>query len=209
MNDGPMQGCTTSFEIKNGSQAQFMKEFEKLGFNNIKIQFYDGGYTEVMKGLTSTKNTAQVLILVSFVCNLVILSLFVFLQTNRQKINIGIGMSLGLTRRLCVYSMFCSILPIVGMGVMLGCAIGAIFTERFQKLVQNITSNVMFERTLSTSVNAADKIINNIELSQNINIFVPITLAIIILATAILISLFFIIKIVKVEPSKLLSGKLF
>lgn len=99
---GPMQTGTTSFQIPNGSAADFLEDFQKTENSDfLEIQFDDNGYEQVRRELEAAGNTAVLLAVTGLLCAAGILLLLVYFFIVKQKRRTAIERSLGMTRNQC------------------------------------------------------------------------------------------------------------
>ena len=108
---GPMQTGTTSFQIPNGSSADFLEDFQKTENGDfLEIQFDDNGYEQVRRELEAAGNTAALLAVTGLLCAAGILLLLVYFFIVKQKRRTAIERSLGMTRNQCRKSLLGSML---------------------------------------------------------------------------------------------------
>ena len=108
---GPMQTGTTSFQIPNGSSADFLEDFQKTENSDfLEIQFDDNGYEQVRRELESAGNTAALLAVTGFLSAAGILLFLVYFFIVKQKKRTAIERSLGMTRNQCRKSLLGSML---------------------------------------------------------------------------------------------------
>ena len=108
---GPMQTGTTSFQIPNGSSADFLEDFQKTENSDfLEIQFDDNGYEQVRRELEAAGNTAALLAVTGLLCAAGILLLLVYFFIVKQKRRTAIERSLGMTRNQCRKSLLGGIL---------------------------------------------------------------------------------------------------
>lgn len=108
---GPMQTGTTSFQIPNGSAADFLEDFQKTENSDfLEIQFDDNGYEQVRRELEAAGNTAVLLAVTGLLCAAGILLLLVYFFIVKQKKRTAIERSLGMTRNQCRKSLLGSML---------------------------------------------------------------------------------------------------
>jgi hypothetical protein len=121
---GPMMGYSTSFQIPNGQIDQYMAAWNARGIADLDIRFYDKGYTKIMAGLETMRNTAVVLFAVGAVTTLFVLILFCHLFIAKQRKRTAIERSLGMSKRLCAASMLAGLLLVVLAAYAVGSAAG-------------------------------------------------------------------------------------
>ncbi len=202
---GPMKGYTTSFEIPNGTTKQYMEEFQKLGINNLEINFYDGGYEKLAAGMKNLKMIALILIVVSIVTTLAILLFFTFLFIGKQKKRTAIERSLGMNKKECTRSLLYGILGIVSIGSLAGSITGFLISDRFMKNVIDLGEE-LYSTSFSNWVNSTDKIIELTSAQGGTSSLVlSIILCLIVILSSAVISLLFIKNNLNIEPLELLS----
>ncbi len=202
---GPMKGYTTSFEIPNGTTKQYMEEFQKLGINNLEINFYDGGYEKLAAGMKNLKMIALILIVVSIVTTLAILLFFTFLFIGKQKKRTAIERSLGMNKKECTRSLLYGILGIVSIGSLAGSITGFMISDRFMKNAIDLGEE-LYSTSFSNWVNSTDKIIELTSAQGGTsNLVLSIILCLIVILSSAVISLLFIKNNLNIEPLELLS----
>ena len=157
---GPMKSDTTSFQIPNGSVEEFMKQWGKLGYDQLEIKFYDRGYSTLKAGMDNMKNMSMALMAVGFVMVIFILLFFSHLFITKQVRRTAIERSLGMSRGECMGSLLIGILVILILGSALGSMIGGVFSLSLSR--KNISgsyyntmySGVMIENQADTNTDA-------------------------------------------------------
>jgi len=157
---GPMKSDTTSFQIPNGSVEEFMKQWGKLGYDQLEIKFYDRGYSTLKAGMDNMKNMSMALMAVGFVMVIFILLFFSHLFITKQVRRTAIERSLGMSRGECMGSLLIGILVILILGSALGSMIGGAFSLSLSR--KNISgsyyntmySGVMIENQTDTNTDA-------------------------------------------------------
>jgi ABC-type antimicrobial peptide transport system permease subunit len=205
INFGPMKGYTTSFEIPNGTTKQYMEEFQKLGINNLEINFYDGGYEKLAAGMKNLKMIAMILIVVSIVTTMAILLFFIFLFIGKQKKRTAIERSLGMNKKECTRSLLYGILGIVSIGSLVGSITGFMISDRFMTNAMDLGEE-LYSTSFSNWVNSTDKIIELASTQGGMSsLFISIVICTLVVLLAAIISLLFIMNNLKIEPLELLS----
>jgi hypothetical protein len=125
---GPMKNNTTSFQIPNGSVEVFMKQWGKLGYDNLEIKFYDRGYSTLKAGMDNMEKMSMALMAVGLVMVIFILLFFSHLFITKQIRRTAIERSLGMKRRECRSSLLSGILIILVLGSVVGSIIGGVFS---------------------------------------------------------------------------------
>lgn len=127
---GPMMGYTTSFQIPNGSTEAYMKNFNKLGIDDLEIKFYDKGYTQLRAGLDNIKGMSMLLLAAGILATVLILVFFCNMFIAKQKKRTAIERSLGMSKWKCTRSMINGILLITLVGSILGSLAGFFLTDK-------------------------------------------------------------------------------
>jgi ABC-type antimicrobial peptide transport system permease subunit len=127
---GPMMGYNTSFQIPNGSIEEYEKKFQKLGIDDLKITFYDKGYTELRAGLDNIKGMSLFLLVAGMIATVLILIFFCNMFIAKQKKRTAIERSLGMSKWKCTCSMISGILLITLIGSFLGGLAGFFLTDQ-------------------------------------------------------------------------------
>lgn len=122
---GPMQMGTTSFQIPNGSAADFLENFKEVENSDfLEIRFDDNGYEQVLRELESAGNTAALLAVTGFLSAAALLLLLAFFFIVKQKRRTAIERSLGMTRSQCRKSLLGGILLFTFFAALTGSLIG-------------------------------------------------------------------------------------
>ena len=201
---GPMKSNTTSFQIPNGSIEEFMKEWGKLGYNQLEIKFYDRGYSKLKAGMDDMKNMSMALIAVGFVVVISILLFFSHLFITKQVKRTAIERSLGMKKRECMVSLLTGILAILILGSVLGSMLGGVLSLKLSREnVVNSYYNTMYsngttDNTIDTNTRDQEKDIPVIILISSLSICL-------IVLFGVGISVYKINRNLKYEPMELLS----
>ena len=126
---GPMKGYTTSFQIPNGHIQEYLSKWGALGITNLKIVFYDNGYSRIKEGLEAMKKTAVILLAVGIVATLLVVTLFCHLFIGKQKKRTAIERSLGMSKRLCAVSLLAGLMLVVIIAYIFGSFSGDALTD--------------------------------------------------------------------------------
>lgn len=150
---GPMKSNTTSFQIPNGSIDEFMKEWSKLGYDQLEIKFYDRGYSKLEAGMNDMKNMSMALIAVGFVVVISILLFFSHLFITKQVKRTAIERSLGMRKRECMVSLLTGILAILILGSVLGSMLGGTMSLKLsRKNIVHSYYNTMYSNSTTESI---------------------------------------------------------
>ena len=201
---GPMKSNTTSFQIPNGSIEEFMKEWGKLGYDQLEIKFYDRGYSKLKAGMDDMRNMSMALIAVGFVVVISILMFFSHLFITKQVKRTAIERSLGMRKRECMVSLLTGIIAILILGSVMGSVLGgALSLKLSRKTVVNSYYNTMYSNgTTDTIIDA-----NTRDQEKDIPVIILISsLSIcLIVLFGVGISVYKINRNLKYEPMELLS----
>lgn len=132
----PMNRLTASFQIKNGTIAEFDAALHQAvpEASLLTISYDDGGYTNVMSGLQRAKNTAILLLIAGALAAVIIAVLLLFFMVVRQKKRTAIERSLGMTKGQCRRSLLAGLLVLVVLGTAIGSGTAAVLMERYSAL---------------------------------------------------------------------------
>lgn len=126
---GIMMGFNTSFQIPNGHIPEFLAKWEALGISDLKIVFYDNGYSRIKDGLEAMKKTSVILFAVGTAATLLVIALFCHLFISRQRKRTAIERSLGMDKRLCTVSLLAGLMLVVIAAYIFGSLAGYLLTD--------------------------------------------------------------------------------
>lgn len=158
MATGPMQGFNTVFEIPNGTIDQFMEAFSAAGIENIKVQFYDNGYSEIKAGLDNLSAVAWVLFASGLAVFLAVAFFFAYSLISRNARRFALERALGASRKQCIRSAVSAFLLVGAASAALGAA-GSYWVSRGLFAAAMGESGSMFDTAYSVWVNAADAVV--------------------------------------------------
>jgi len=121
---GPMKGYNTSFQIANGDIGRFTAAWDALGIDDLDIEFYDRGYTQLKAGMDTMKSIAVILLASGIAVTVLNLLFFCNLFISKQKKRTAIERSLGTDRPRCALSLLTGLLTLVVLGAVLGSLAG-------------------------------------------------------------------------------------
>lgn len=145
---GPLRGCTTSFQIENGTINEFLEKWSKLGIDDLEFTFYDKGYTKLQAGIENMKQLAGLLIVMGAVMVLLVLGYFTWLFILKQKERTAIERSLGFTRKQSFLSLFAGIFLILMAGGIGGGILGASLSGR---IAENVGDASYYDTSFGSS----------------------------------------------------------
>ena len=119
-----MQVGNTSFQIPNGTIQQYQELWEKQGVKDLKITFYDKGYTQLREGIEKRKMMSWIFLVSGGVMALMILLFFSSMFITGQQERIAVERLLGRTKGQCSRSILTGILVLAAVGSILGSIAG-------------------------------------------------------------------------------------
>lgn len=121
---GYMKSSNTSFQIPNGSIAEYMEMWNKQDIAGLEIKFYDNGYTELREELETRKMTSKIFLVGGLSMALLILLFFANLFISGQQERIVVERLLGRTKRQCAVSILSGMLLLTAAGIFCGSVAG-------------------------------------------------------------------------------------
>lgn len=205
MEYGPMTGPTTSFQIPNGSIESFLTSWEQNGTDELEINFYDMGYSQLQSGLENMKRVSLLLLVVGLLMSIFLLLFFNHLFIANQKERTAIERCLGVEKKQCISSILSGILILLFMGSALGCGMGGILSQHISALDMN---RIYYDASYSSVIETTMEEIAKKEKSNTVVVRISsISVGIFIILLGAGISIGKINENLKVEPMKLLSDK--
>lgn len=116
----PMRHDTTAFEIPNGQIDSFMEVWKKQGIDELEINFYDKGYTQLKEGIENRRIMAYIFLAGGGAVTLLIILFFCHLFIAKQERRTAIERSLGMTRAQCTVSLLFGLMLLVVVGTAAG-----------------------------------------------------------------------------------------
>lgn len=151
----PMRGETTSFQIPNGTIQEYQKLWEKQGIDDLKITFYDKGYTQLKEGIDNRKMMSWIFLISGCAMAVMILLFFSNLFITGQQKRIAVERLMGKTKKQCASSILSGILVIVAVASILGSIAGWKATEAAAKKADTA---ITFDTTFSSgSISSTEK----------------------------------------------------
>ena len=147
---GPMLQGPTSFQILNGTIAEFQEAFQKTEYANfLKIQFDDNGYEQVRKELEKVRQTALLLCSTGLLASGAVVFLLVYFFVIKQKRRTAIERSLGMSKKQCRGSLLYGIVLFTFAAAVGGSLLsGSIYTQTKESL--QTENSQEFSRKYST-----------------------------------------------------------
>lgn len=201
---GPMKGYNTSFQIPNGHIPEFLSKWEALGITDLKIVFYDNGYSRIKAGLEAMRKTAVILFATGLAATLLVIALFCHLFISKQKKRTAIERSLGMSKRLCAASLLAGLMVVVIAAYVFGSLAGYVLTDYIARQ-RPLNSHEAFDLSFSNWSVTAD---TNVKMSVSME---GIWRGALISASVILVTLLYALVSITInlrhEPLQLLGEK--
>ena len=133
---GPMLDTTTSFQISNGSIAEFEAAIKRLVPESslLEITYDDNGYEKISGDLKSTRNIAVLLSTIGLFSTLSILMLLLYFFVAKQKKRTAIERSLGMSRGQCRVSIISGIMVLTVLATTAGSIGSSVLMERISAI---------------------------------------------------------------------------
>ena len=205
--NGPMLAYTTSFEIPNGTIADYIEAWNKQDTSNLTIHFYDRGYTQLKGRLDTMRTISIVLLLTGIISMILILVFFTHLFVGKQKKRTAIERALGADHKKCLASLLTGILIITLAGSITGCITGHTLTKYIVEQVEKSSEGHKFDMEYSLWADSAEQEEIPAFGTGNNNPFIAIILCIAVNAAAYMIASWRIYINLKKEPLELLSKR--
>lgn len=126
---GPMSDENTSFQIPNGSVADFLKASAKHGMDNLVFTFYDRGYSALMEGIRNLKNMSTALLAMGMIAAVILTLQISHIYITKQKKRLAIERLIGMTGKACRNITLAGILILLLLGTVPGMAVGTAVSE--------------------------------------------------------------------------------
>lgn len=128
---GPMTGTYVSFQIPNGTIAEFDQKLHEMvpEAGDLDIAYSDNGYEQVMPSLERTRTAALLLCGVGAVSAIAVIVLLLYFFIIRERRRTAIERGLGMTKRQCRVSLMAGILILALMGCFLGTTVGVVMVS--------------------------------------------------------------------------------
>ncbi len=197
---GRMIGANTSFQIPNGSITEFEKLWEKQGIDDIRITFYDKGYSQIKDGIESRKLMSIIFLISGCVMAFMILLFFSNVFITGQQKRIAVERILGRTKKQCAASILTGLLVLAAAGCIVGSVAGWKATGMAAKKAD---TEIVFDTSYSNSSIADEEKIKEKWIQPDMGVALGTGGALIV--AAFLISSCYIRENLKKEPLELLG----
>lgn len=136
----------TSFRIPNGTIDEFMEKWEEKGIKDVKIHFYDKGYSKLEAGMIQMEQMAVLLLGAGLIMTILVLLFFSHMMIGGQKKRTAIERSLGASKKESMCSLLTGILVVAAGSSVVGCMAGTFLT---QSVAVKMAGQQIFDRTYS------------------------------------------------------------
>ena len=127
---GAMSDENTSFQIENGTIADFIEASAKNGVDNLIYTFYDRGYSALMEGIQNLKNMSAALLIMGSIAAVILTLQISHIYITKQKRRLSIERLLGMSGKRCRNICLAGILILLILGTVPGVAVGMAVSEQ-------------------------------------------------------------------------------
>lgn len=127
---GAMADGSTSFQIENGTVADFLEASAKNGADNLIFTFYDRGYAALTEGIRNLKNMSAALLIMGLIAAVILTLQISHIYITKQKKRLSIERLLGMPGKKCGRICLTGILLLLLLGTVPGVAAGMAVSDR-------------------------------------------------------------------------------
>lgn len=127
---GAMADGSTSFQIENGTVADFLEISAKYGADNLIFTFYDRGYAALTEGIRNLKNMSAALFTMGLIGAVILTLQISHIYITKQKKRLSIERLLGMSAKTCGRICLTGILLLLLLGTVPGAAAGMALSDR-------------------------------------------------------------------------------
>lgn len=127
---GAMADGSTSFQIENGTVADFLEISAKYGADNLIFTFYDRGYAALTEGIRNLKNMSAALLIMGLISAVILTLQISHIYITKQKKRLSIERLLGMPGKKCGRICLTGILLLLLLGTVPGVAAGMAVSDR-------------------------------------------------------------------------------
>lgn len=200
----PMKDYNTVFQLENGRIDAFWDVWNKQGSSQLKITFYDKGYSALEQSFQNTRKMSTILLSAGVGTTILILLFFCHMFIAKQKLRTAVERSLGMTKKQCRTSLLSGMLVTAAIGCAAGAGIGALLTGTAAKSLEKST-------TYSSMYSTGKAVIEEIAASPEVltgglvRFAIPVAAAAAVLAMAWLTAYIMVSGNLREEPMELLA----
>lgn len=125
---GAMTDENTSFQIENGTIADFLEISAKHGMDNLIFTFYDRGYSALNQGMQNLKKMSAALLIMGVIATVILTLQISYIYITKQKRRLSIERLMGMTQKRCRNISLAGILILFILGTVPGVAVGTLLT---------------------------------------------------------------------------------
>lgn len=127
---GAMADGSTSFQIENGTVANFLEISVKYGADNLIFTFYDRGYAALTEGIRNLRNMSAALLIMGLISAVILTLQISHIYIAKQKKRLSIERLLGMSGKTCGRICLTGILILLLLGTVPGVAAGMAVSDR-------------------------------------------------------------------------------
>lgn len=136
----PMKEYNTVFQLENGKIDAFWDVWNKQGNDELKITFYDKGFSALEQSFENTRKMSIILLGAGAGTTILILLFFCHMFITKQKLRTAIERSLGMTKKQCRTSLLSGMLVTAAIGCLAGGGMGALLTGAAAESLEKSTA---------------------------------------------------------------------
>lgn len=121
---GAMSDENTSFQIENGTIAEYLESIEKHGMDNLIFTFYDRGYSALVEGIRNLRNMSAALLIMGLIAAVILTLQIAHIYVTKQKRRLSIERLMGMTGKQCRNITLTGVLILLLIGTVPGVAAG-------------------------------------------------------------------------------------
>lgn len=137
---GPMKDYNTVFQLENGKIDAFWDIWNKEGSSQLKITFYDKGYSALEQSFQNTRKMSAILLSAGIGTTILILLFFCHMFIAKQKLRTAVERSLGMTKKQCRTSLLSGMLVTAAIGCVVGAGAGSLLTGTVARSLEKSTT---------------------------------------------------------------------
>lgn len=201
---GPMKDYNTVFQLENGRIDAFWDVWNKQGSSQLKITFYDKGYSALEQSFQNTRKMSAILLSAGIGTTILILLFFCHMFIAKQKLRTAVERSLGMTKKQCRTSLLSGMLVTAAIGCAVGAGAGSLLTGTVARSLEKSTT---YSSLYSTGKAVIEEIASSPEVLTGglARVAIPVTAAAAVLAMAWLTAYIMVSGNLREEPMELLA----
>ena len=208
---GPMLHSTTSFQIANGTAAEYMEAFNRNVPSEIRdyleITFNDNGYEQVIKGLNNMRYVAILLFAVGLFSEIAIIMLFLYLFVVRQRKRTAIERSLGMNKHQCRMSLVLGVMVLTIAATTLGIVNSMFLIDKVETVGRIAQQEQLYSTEYSGWTGEEVKLLEDTESKDTSEIWWSFVAPIALVVVTTLFAVILVNRNLKIEPIELLNAR--